>query len=252
MKYLPLSGIFFSALLTASVNHAADLQTTRNTLDKWVETNRLISKENNDWLIEESILVDTRNLLQNEIVRLKETITELEASASSADEDRTSLTLEKTELSAGSAVIEGSLAQLEIQLKQIIQTLPEPLLKKIKPLVRRLPDDPASTKLSVGERVQNIVGILSQADKFNATLTITSESREINSGKFVQVSTLYWGLAMAYYVDDSGEYAGIGLAGPDGWQWPEIDGAGASIKQLFEIYEGTADIQFVDVPARIN
>ncbi len=252
MKTQSILGLVLLYITSAVTGPAADLQSTRDTLDKWVETSQLISKEKNDWMLEESILSDTRDLLGNELSRLKDAIAELEASATAADQDREKLAAEKAELSAGSDVIEGSLANLEIQLKKIVQTLPEPLLEKIKPLVRRLPDDPADTSLSVGERVQNIVGILSQADKFNTTLTITSESREISEGKFVQVSTLYWGLAMAYYVDDSGDYAGIGLAGADGWEWPEVEGAGAAIKKLFEIYEGTADIQFVDVPARIN
>ncbi|CAA7072348.1 DUF3450 family protein, partial [Lentimonas sp. CC11] len=102
------------------------------------------------------------------------------------------------------------------------------------------------------ERVQNIVGILSQADKFNTTITQTSESRELDSGKVVEVRTLYWGLAMAYYVDAAGEYAGIGFPGKDGWEWPQIDGAGPQIKKLLDVYEGSEEIQFVEVPARIN
>ena len=100
--------------------------------------------------------------------------------------------------------------------------------------------------------VQNIVGILSQADKFNTTVTLTSDARAIDSGKTVQVSTIYWGLAMAYYVDDSGSYAGIGYPTADGWEWPQINDAGPQIKQVLEIYDGIADIQFVELPARIH
>ena len=137
-------------------------------------------------------------------------------------------------------------------MKRIVKTLPEPLVEKIKPLSRRLPEDSTNTDLSLGERVQNIVGILSQADKFNTTITQTSEAREIDGGKVVEVRTLYWGLAMAYYVDGSGEYAGIGVPTADGWEWPRIESAGAEIKQLIDVYEGSEDISFVDVPARIN
>ena len=150
------------------------------------------------------------------------------------------------------AAVEGSIQQLEVQIKRVVKTLPTPLVEKIKPLIRRLPEDSAHTKLSLGERVQNIVGILSQADKFNATITQTSESRELDSGKTIEVRTLYWGLAMAYYVDGAGEYAGIGFPGADGWEWPQIEGAGPQIKKLLAVYEGSADIQFVEVPARIN
>lgn len=225
---------------------------TRDVLDKWVETRQIISEEKADWKTEKSILGDTVQLLSSELERLETALADLEASATAADEDRTQLAAEKEALSAASAVVIDNIGALEAQLKTIIQTLPDPLVNKIKPLIRRLPDDPTDTKLSLGERVQNIVGILSQADKFNTTLTETSESREIGEDKIVEVRTLYWGLAMAYYVDASGEYAGIGYPTADGWEWPRIEGAGAEIKTLIDVYEGAEDIQFVEVPARIN
>ncbi|MFT5836904.1 MAG: septal ring factor EnvC (AmiA/AmiB activator) [Candidatus Azotimanducaceae bacterium] len=225
---------------------------TRDILEQWVQTRQIISKEQADWKTEQSILKDTVNLLSRELERLEKTLEDLEASATAADEDRTKLAAEKEELSAASAVVEGTIGALETQLKQIIETLPEPLINKIKPLIRRLPDDPEDTKLSLGERVQNIVGILSQADKFNTTITQTSESRELESGKIVEVRTLYWGLAMAYYVDASATYAGIGFPGTAGWEWPQVEGKGLEIKRLIDVYEGTEDIQFVEVPARIN
>ena len=79
------------------------------------------------------------------------------------------------------------MARSKQRVKAILATLPEPLVEKIKPLIRRLPNDPNNTKLSLGERVQNVVGILSQADKFNSTITLSNESREIAEGKVVQV-----------------------------------------------------------------
>lgn len=238
--------------IAASLNAADSLQDTRNVLDQWVETRQITSKEKSDWQLEESILTDTKSLLKNELSRLNETLKTLESSATAADEDRSKLTAEKDMLSEASAVVESTIADLETQMKQIITTLPEPLVNKIKPLIRRLPEDPANTTLSLGERVQNIVGILSQADKFNTTITATSESREISEGKVVEVRTLYWGLAMAYYVDASGTYAGIGFPGSNGWEWPQIDGSGAAIQNLLNVYEGSEEIQFVEVPARIN
>jgi septal ring factor EnvC (AmiA/AmiB activator) len=225
---------------------------TRDVLDQWVETRQITSKEKTDWRTEKSILGDTVTLLNNELERLNKSLEDLEASATAADEDRSELAGEKETLTKASTVVVNNIGALETQLKVIIKSLPEPLINKIKPLIRRLPEDPADTKLSLGERLQNIVGILSQADKFNTTLTQTSESREIEGGKIVEVRTLYWGLAMAYYVDASGQYAGIGYPGADGWEWPRIEDKGAEIKRLIDVYEGTEDIQFVEVPARIN
>lgn len=256
MKTPFLLALTLGATFVSPAVHAFEssdpLQNTRNVLDQWVETRQITSKEKSDWRIEESILQDTQSLLKNELTRLEETLTTLQSSATAADEERSTLTTEKEQLAAASHVVESTIGALETQMKATIKTLPEPLVNKIKPLIRRLPEDPDSTTLSLGERVQNIVGILSQADKFNTTITATSESREISTGKVVEVRTLYWGLAMAYFVDASGEYAGIGFPGKDGWEWPEIAGSGPSIQQLLGVYEGSEDTQFVEVPARIN
>lgn len=231
---------------------STDVGGTRDLLDQWVETRQIISEEKASWKVEKSILGDTVQLLSSEIGRLDKALADLESSATAADEERANLADEKEKLTAASAVVEANIGELENQLKRVLKTLPEPLIEKIKPLIRRLPEDPANTDLSLGERVQNIVGILSQADKFNTTITQTSESREIDGGKTVEVRTLYWGLAMAYYVDASGQYAGIGVPGPDGWEWPRVDAAGAEIKRLIDVYEGSEDISFVNVPARIK
>jgi hypothetical protein len=243
---------FGSALAPFTLSAQNQISETRDVLDKWVETRQIVSEERADWKTEKSILGDTVQLLGREMERLEKALADLEASATAADEDRTELAAEKELLTAASAVVESRIGALETQMKSIITRLPDPLIEKIKPLVRRLPDNPEETKLSLGERVQNIVGILSQADKFNTTLTQTSESRDLGNGKVVEVRTLYWGLAMAYYIDASGEYAGIGYPGADGWEWPQIEGKSAEIRRLIDVYEGADDIQFVEVPARIN
>ncbi|MEM8868335.1 MAG: DUF3450 family protein [Verrucomicrobiota bacterium] len=227
-------------------------QEARDVLDQWVETRQIISKEQSDWRVEKSILEDTKMLLSSELERIEKELTDLEETATAADEDRTELAAEKETLSSASNVVESNIGALETKVKAIVKTLPEPLVDKLKPLIRRLPEDSENTKLSLGERVQNIVGILSQADKFNGTVTQTSESREIDGGKTVEVRTLYWGLATAYYVDASGEYSGIGYPTEDGWEWPKVEGAGEAIIQLIEVYEGTGDIVFVEAPARIK
>jgi FtsZ-binding cell division protein ZapB len=228
------------------------LTETRDVLDRWVETRQIISEEQADWQAERSILGDTVSLLQRELERLEAELEELEATATAADEERSKLAAEKEQLDAATNAVSQNLGALEEQVKRIIALLPEPLIETIKPLIRRLPDDSETTNLSLGERLQNIVGILSQADKFNTTLTETSESREMPNGTVVEVRTLYWGLATAYFVDASGSYAGIGRPGADGWEWTQIDGVGADIRLLIDVYEGLGEIQFVEIPARIN
>lgn len=242
-------GISLAATSLPAVDAIHD---TRQVLDQWVETRRITCKEKSDWRLEQSVLKDTQSLLKDALQRVDESVHALETSATAADEARTLLAAEKEALRAASAVVEARIGALEIQIKQILTMFPEPLINTIQPLIRRLPEDPADTERSLGERVHNIVGILSQADTFNATITMTSESRALEAGKVVEVRTLYWGLAMAYYVDAGGMYAGIGFPGENGWEWLEMDGAGPAIQNLLKVYEGSPDIQFVDLPARMD
>ncbi|HKK18275.1 MAG TPA: DUF3450 family protein [Opitutales bacterium] len=252
MKKTTLYVLALSGISAGVLSAQAKIEATKDTLQEWVETRQIISKEKADWKVEQSIFTDTVALLGSELERLNTELQEMEASATAADEERAKLSEEKEKLSAASSVVEAHIGDLETQMKAVIKTLPEPLVETIKPLIRRLPEDPSDTSMALGERVQNIVGILSQADKFNSTITQTSESREIDEGKTVEVRTLYWGLASAYYVDASGEYAGVGYPTAEGWEWPRVDDAGGAIKRLIDVYEGSEGIQFVTVPATIK
>ena len=226
---------------------------TRALLNEWVETNQLISEEQQDWRVEQSILSETKTLLSNQLSSLQKSIKELESSATIVDEERSKLTTERDNLKAASNVVASKVAALEAKVSKLLPLFPEPLTERISPLIRRLPDDPENAKASLGERVQNIVGILSQADKFNNTITLTSETRKLDNGKEVQVNTLYWGLAIAYFVDASSNYAGISFPTTNGWKVSPIEGAGPQLKQLIDIYEGIdTKYRFVEVPAVIN
>ncbi len=237
---------------TVVVHAEPSVEAARATLREWVETRRLLSKEQADWQLEKSILAETRTLLENELERLAAALENVASATSTADEERASLTAEAEEYSASAIVIAEHVAKLEARVRTVLPTLPPPLLERIRPLTRRLPADPATTRLSLGERVQNIVGILSQAEKFNGTVTLTSETRVVEEGKEVEVRTLYWGLAMACYVDTSGRYAGFGHPGAEGWEWPRVEGAGRQIQDLLAVYEGTAEVRFVEIPARLR
>ena len=234
------------------VSAQESINDARALLDQWVETRQLISEEQQDWRVEKSILTETRTLLSDELDRLQKSIEELESTATAADEERSKLTEEKDELKKASKTVANQIIALEAKTKKLLPLFPEPLTERIKPLIHRLPEDPENVKASLGERVQNIVGILSQANKFNNTITLTSETRAVNSGKEVQVNTLYWGLAMAYYVDSSGNYSGISYPTANGWQTSLIEGAGPQIKKLIGVYDGEDAIQFVKIPAQIH
>lgn len=252
MKYLYFIFLSGTCFCLNSINAENSIDETRAVLEQWVETRKIISEERKDWKIEKSILSETQALLSNELERLQKATEALRESSTQVDKERSDLTMEKDELKAAADVVAAKITQLETKTKAILPFLPEPLIERINPLIRRLPENPEKAELSLGERVQNIVGILGQANKFNNTITPTSETRKVSGGKEVQVNTLYWGLAIAYFVDASGDYAGIAYPTKNGWQTTLIDGAGPQILKLLSVYEGDGEIQFVEVPAKIN
>ena len=99
-----------------------------------------------------------------------------------------------------------------------------------------------------------MLGVLSQAEKFNGTLTLQTNARDV-SGTGVQerVTTLYWGLAFAVYVDDAGKFAGMGLPGSEGWEWSTRNESASDVRRFIATYSGETDeLDFVNIPVEIR
>jgi len=245
---LALAGLF----PVISASGADGIANAKSTLEQYVETRQLISEEKSNWKVEKQILRESKAVLEQELETLKNKIADYEDAADDAASEREKLESENKTLSAASEVVEARLGSLEAELKAIMARFPQPLANSVQPLKRRIPDDPEKARPGIGERVQNLVGILNEAEKFNDNVKITSEVRELADGSEVEVRTLYWGLSAAYFADANGTHAGVGHPAEDGWQWPEHQGAAENIARLLSVYENQADIQFVEVPAKIR
>jgi hypothetical protein len=125
------------------------------------------------------------------------------------------------------------------------------LRQELQPLINRLPQPNEETRLSLSQRMQNIVGILGQADNFNNSVTPVSETREFPDG-MVAVDTLYFGMGIAYYVDGAGEHAGIGFPAADGWRWEQRADLAESITQLVGVYRKNLQARYVSLPAELT
>jgi hypothetical protein len=142
--------------------------------------------------------------------------------------------------------------EFEGQLTNLVPRLPAPLQEAMKPLLNRLPADPATTRMTAAERVQVLVGLLNELDKFNNAVAVFSEKRPNARGEEVAVETVYVGLGAAYFVNEAGDFAGTGVAGLKGWEWtarPELAG---SIREVIRIYRNERPARFVALPAVIR
>jgi hypothetical protein len=144
------------------------------------------------------------------------------------------------------------IAVLEVRTKGLLPRLPGPLRERVRPLSQRIPEHTDETKLSLSERFQNVVGILNEVDKFNREITVTSEVRTLGDGTAAEVTAIYLGIALGYYVTAKADAAGVGTASADGWVWSPANDAAARIAKAIAILKNEKVAEFVQLPLRIQ
>ncbi len=256
MKLKPL--LFTALSLAAGMVFAqadTDVTATKSKLDKWVETQQLISEQKNDWAVEKEILEDTRKLLEDELAMLEEKIAELEGDSTEADKERDQLLLNRVEFKRAEASMTDSIRQLEVKLLALVPQFPKPLRSKLEPYIVQIPKDPAKARVSLSDRLVTVLGILGQAERFNRSIHLFSSTEKIEGqgDEARQVWQLYWGLGAAYWVDSTGAYAGVGSLGQEGWEFSTDNQLAPGLNTLRNIKEGTEDeISFIEMPAKLQ
>lgn len=259
-RFSLVAGVALSVFATAIVWDVASAQSGvtgvdefRARMEKWVEARKLISEEKSDWEVDRESLEATRDLLRQQKESLTASIAELEESSTAADEERRELLLQRGELQRARGVLADRIRAMEEEVLAIVPQLPHPLQEKLEPLLVQIPKDPESAQSQLGQRLMNVLGVLSQTEKFNGAATMVAETRALDAEQKVQVRTLYWGLGQAVYVDGQGVHAGIGRPGSDGWEFSEQPDFARDAKLLLDVYEGNVDvIGFVKIPVAIQ
>lgn len=232
--------------------NAEAIETTRSSLEEWVEIERLISKEKRDLALAKEMLSERIALLRREIGATEGKIAEADKSIAEASSKKGEMTSRIEELRSASDSLGDTLQSLEARVKQLLKRLPEPIKDRVQPLSQRLPDDPKETKLSFSERFQNVVGILNEVGKFHRNVTAVSEVRNLPDGTSVEVTTLYIGISIAYYTGANGTIAGVGMPGNEGWKWEPRNESAAEIARAVAILKNEEVAAFVRLPIKIQ
>ena len=223
------------------------LEETRLTMDKWLETQQIISRERKDWQQGKEILLGRLELVKKEIATLEEKNKQAESSVTEANKKRSELLAENDQLTAAGAQLTGAVAGMEGEIRQMFKQLPEPIQTKLQPLYQRIPEDPSKTRVAAAERFQNVLGILNELNKTNNEITVSYEVHNLADGRPSEVKAIYVGLAQAYYVSARGE-AGIGRPTADGWKWEPSKSVARDVLMALEILAGKQSPAFVPLP----
>lgn len=224
----------------------------RNTLEQWVETRRVISKEQRDWALGKEMLEDRIGLVQREIDSLQKRITDAEASIAEADVKRLELLVKNDTMKSAASSLERTVEGLEARTRLLLTKLPDPIREGVTALSQRIPDGTVTPRQSLGERFQNVVGVLNQVNKFNREITVTSEVRELESGVSAEVTALYLGIGQSYFAATHGDAAGVGRPGDEGWTWTASNVDAANIRAAIATFRNEQPAAFVLLPVTIQ
>jgi len=235
-----------------SVGAETRLSEARSTLEQWVETRQLISKTQTDWQSDKELLEQSLQLFDRELIVIDEQTAKLATNSAQADKERlqaeTQLQSEQTSLERTKEFA----ADFESRLIKFAPELPTPLQELLKPLLARIPSDAKNTKMPITERVQVLVGVLNELDKFNNAVTIFGEKRNNDKGEAVAVETVYVGLGAGYFVNDAGTFAGMGFPGANGWEWSIKPALASAVREVVRIYRNEQPARFISLPVVVK
>lgn len=243
---------FGAATAAAAQSDPASLAGARDTLAKWVETQQILSKEKRDWQTGREVLTQRIQLVNGEIAALETRIAETRASMGESERKRFETLERNGALKTATGALAESIGTVEDKTRRLVATFPEPLRAKVAPLVSRMPAPGAATPASLGERWQNVVGILNEANKFQRDVVVASEIRDLPGGSRAEVQTVYLGLAQAFYVTASGDAAGVGRPGAEGWTWTAANELAPDVTRVLKILRNESVPAFVPVPVEIR
>jgi hypothetical protein len=230
---------------------APSLESVRSTVSKWIATQDLIFKEKKEWQ-------EARGLLEARIAATEREIAAAEAKLAESERILAELrgkhnetaAVERRLLDSSSHLVEV-VTSLEADVRRLHKLLPASIQEKIAPLYRRIPDEAATTRVSVGERFQNVVGILNEIHKANSEISLVAEIRALSDGRPSEVKTVYVGLGQAYFLSARGE-AGVGHPTGDGWEWRAANELAPRVSEVIEILENKGKPKFVALPVTIR
>jgi hypothetical protein len=229
-------------------------QQMREEVARWMETMSRIQREESDWARDREVLANYKEGLVNEIATLKQSIAEAETRKAGADKASLDLSAERDRYAAAKSALAKRLRGLEQQLMPRLGLFPKPLTEDPKvsqaiadlKIAINLPDD--KIEENVSKRLLNVITLLGEAEKFQQTVHVRPELHRDKAGREFNMRVIYFGLAMAYAVNDDGTLALTGRPSGEGWVFEETPALSAEIQNLLAATTGDAEAAFISLP----
>lgn len=230
---------------------ATSVDATRSTVGKWIATQDLIFREGKAWNEERELLEARIEALEQEIATQEAKLAESHRVLAEARQKRGENASAERKLDEAAGDLAEQVTGLETDVRRLHPVLPPGVQDKVATLYRRIPEDPVTTTISLGERFQNVVGILNEVHKANGEITLVTEIRNLADGRPSEVQTVYVGLGQAYFLSPRGE-AGVGRPVSGEWQWRSANELAPKVAEVIEILQNKGKPKFVELPVTIE
>ncbi len=228
-------------------------EAARLSLEKWMEAQQVLSREEQEWRVGRELLQERIDLVRREAEALKERIAQTQREKAETAAQLAELKARNEVLKGGVKPLLSDIKLLELRTLAVLPWTPEPVRMRVAPLSQRIPANPAETKLGLSERYQNVIGTLNELNKATRELSVSGEVRKLADGRQVEATVFYIGLSQAYYVNEKSGVAGIGKLGPLGtWMWEERNELTGPVSEVLGIYRGERPANYVSLPVTVK
>jgi hypothetical protein len=226
----------------------------RTSVREWVETMRKIQQEENDWARDQEVLENYKEGLQKEIADLKEQIASAKTRKEGGDQQSLAKLNEKDSYLAAEDELMRQTRVMEENLAAKIPLFPAPLKKSAKVALGLeslqknllLPADQQTEELS--KRVANVTELMAEVEKWQQGVHVHAELHKDSQGREFNMQVVYFGLALAYAVNEDGSFALAGRAGPDGWKFQERNDLAPQVLKLVVSATSEKEVSFTHLP----
>lgn len=244
----PSLGLFLAVIFPAHAQEAEDKPVpvpTKDLVDQWLKTERLLSQEAQDWKDEQEHTSQLLELYRKELTLLDEELAKAGKNAGVVDEEAEELKAKLASSEAARRKAIAFLVKLKPRITKLVERFPAPLQDTIEEETFLL-KNPITNKNSA-EALRAIIKILQEGSRFNRAYTFDEQEIKLGETSY-SAKIMYFGLSRAYFL--AGEKAGIALPGETGWTFEERNELADELTKAFAIQAKESPSGFFNVPLK--
>ena len=165
-----------------------------------------------------------------------------------ASRQRTELNERKLAAEKAAVELKAGLVQIERELLLSLDAFPTPMLNRLSSYKEKLTNADKRNALPLRDRLETCVAILQAAHLFHESVNLERQEFSLDDGKSREFHVLYFGMSIAYFVNESGSVAGYGIPSQRGWQWKQKDELSEEIRRGVAIRNKRALPAFLRLP----